>query len=82
MFRKGTTLVRKFIKEAKSENKRHVIIPMHCDIIRDQFWEENPEIIDLGKVSDYSSDCEFTYYTVNERATLEKSLKAKENSGS
>lgn len=44
MFRKGTTLIRKSIKEDKKSI--HTIIPLNVDIIGDAFWRENPEILD------------------------------------
>lgn len=61
MYRKGTVLIwqkvneviTKKIKLPKEEEEKEVevtrtktkVVPLHCDIIGDQFWEEYPEIL-------------------------------------
>lgn len=45
IFRKGTTLIRKLVCSTKDNNCRECILQLHCDIIRDSFWEENYEIL-------------------------------------
>lgn len=48
MFRKGTTLIRKFVHSPPPDGKRQqVILPFHCDIIKNTFWEEHHEILKL-----------------------------------
>lgn len=45
MFRKGTTLIRKLVPSTKDDSCRECILQLHCDIIRDLFWEDNFEIL-------------------------------------
>lgn len=47
MYRKGTVLVRKLVRLPQSKSKKHVICPLHVDIIGDSFWEEHDEILNL-----------------------------------
>lgn len=44
-FKKGTILVRKKIKHPKHQKTRHVILPLHEDLIHNKFWEINSEIL-------------------------------------
>lgn len=55
MFRKGTSLVRKLIVNANSGKTIHVVIPLYCDIISNKFWNDNPEIMGLGKLREFRS---------------------------
>lgn len=32
-------------KEVEVTRTRNKVVPLHCDIIGDQFWEEYPEIL-------------------------------------
>lgn len=45
MFRKGTTLLRKRIKNPVHNKLRTVILPLHVDIIQDDFWLNNHELL-------------------------------------
>lgn len=45
MFRKGTTLVRKFVRKIVDDDCSEHILQLNCDIIGDSFWEENFEIL-------------------------------------
>lgn len=45
MFRKGTILTRKKIKNPKSDKSRQVILPLHEDMINNSFWTEHSEIL-------------------------------------
>lgn len=47
MYRKGTILMRKIIKNPMKSNLKpcQVIYPFHKDLIKNQFWEENSEIL-------------------------------------
>lgn len=47
MFRKGTVLIRKLVIIPPSKSKKHIIYPLHIDIIGDSFWEEHDEILSL-----------------------------------
>lgn len=48
LFRKGTILMRKQVEFSQENDriKRQLIVPFHCDLIRDKFWkEEHPELL-------------------------------------
>lgn len=47
MFRKGTVLVRELVHIPPSKSKKHIICPLHVDIIGNNFWEEYNEILSL-----------------------------------
>lgn len=47
LFRKGTTLIRKLIPSPVDGKLRQFILPLHCDLMGDDFWKENPEIVGL-----------------------------------
>lgn len=40
-------LVRKLVIIPPSKTKKHIICPLHVDIIGDKFWEEHDEILNL-----------------------------------
>lgn len=48
IYRKGTVLVRKLVHIPPSKSKKHVICPLHEDIIGDSFWEKYNEILSLN----------------------------------
>ncbi|XP_034943148.1 probable tRNA(His) guanylyltransferase [Chelonus insularis] len=48
IFRKGTTLIRKYVPDEGSKVKC-IITPIYDDIIGDKFWEEHPEILESKK---------------------------------
>ncbi|XP_014260018.1 probable tRNA(His) guanylyltransferase [Cimex lectularius] len=50
MFRKGTTLVRKSVVFPNETKPKAVIVPLHCDIIKDKFWQENDEILNSNAI--------------------------------
>ncbi|XP_025409803.1 probable tRNA(His) guanylyltransferase isoform X2 [Sipha flava] len=50
IYRKGTVLVRKLIRIPSSKSKKHVVCPLHVDIIGDDFWKEHDEILNLEKI--------------------------------
>lgn len=55
MFRKGTILIRKLVHCPPPEGKkRQVVLPLHCDLIKDSFWKEHTEILGLKSVQVYS----------------------------
>lgn len=47
IYRKGTVLVRELVNIPPSKSKKHIICPLHIDIIGDGFWEEHNEILSL-----------------------------------
>lgn len=60
LFRKGTTLLKKIIKDPlKDPKKCLVIFPFYKDLIKNKFWEENAEILN-GKgpqLFDWTVEC-------------------------
>lgn len=42
-FKKGTSLIKKIVKV--NEKNSLVVCPLYVDIIKDSFWNENPEIL-------------------------------------
>lgn len=50
LYRKGTTLVRKQVLITQLGEKRYqLVVPLHTDIIKDQFWIDHPEILENDK---------------------------------
>lgn len=47
IYKKGTTLLRKRIKNPRNEKMRQVVLPLHIDMIQDKFWSDNHEILDI-----------------------------------
>lgn len=47
IYKKGTVLVRKLVHIPPSKSKKHIICPLHVDIIGDDFWKEYSEILSL-----------------------------------
>lgn len=45
LFRKGTSLLRKRVKNSTDGKLHHVVIPLNCDIISSTFWTKNPDIL-------------------------------------
>lgn len=58
MYKKGTTLVRKRIKHPTHGKMRQVILPLHEDMIQDDFWRRNDEILSMksSKVYEWPED--------------------------
>ncbi|XP_055682747.1 probable tRNA(His) guanylyltransferase [Lutzomyia longipalpis] len=46
MYRKGTVLLRKRVHAEKLDLKRQLIVPQYVDLIRENFWTENWELLD------------------------------------
>jgi len=40
-------MVRKLVHIPPSKSKKHIICPLHVDIIGDSFWKEHDEILSL-----------------------------------
>ncbi|CAH0553165.1 unnamed protein product [Brassicogethes aeneus] len=53
MYRKGTILIRKKIKSPKSGKNKIIILPLHEDLIQDQFWKKNFEILEIQATQFY-----------------------------
>ncbi|CAH1153359.1 unnamed protein product [Phaedon cochleariae] len=47
IYKKGTVLLRKRIKDPKHGKRRQVVLPLHEDLIQDSFWEKNHEILSI-----------------------------------
>ncbi|CAG9766651.1 unnamed protein product [Ceutorhynchus assimilis] len=47
IYKKGTILLRKKIKHPIKDKNRLVVIPLHKDLIQDDFWTRNSEILDI-----------------------------------
>ncbi|GLV41803.1 tRNA-histidine guanylyltransferase [Carabus blaptoides fortunei] len=60
IFRKGTILLRKIIKNPMKSNLKpcQVIYPFHKDLIKNQFWDENSEILSGNGVKTYEWNTE------------------------
>lgn len=55
MFRKGTTLIRKHVHSPPPDGKKkQVVLPFHCDLFNDTFWNEHPEILGLKSLQVYT----------------------------
>lgn len=67
-FRKGTTLLRKTLKD-ESGKTRKLVVPYVGDIIGDRFWLENPQILGLKKQE--SSKTRNTSSKPNEQKSVE-----------
>lgn len=50
IYRKGSVLIRKLVQVPPSKTKKHVVYIFHEDIIGDNFWKENTEILSLDKL--------------------------------
>lgn len=66
MFRKGTTLIRKFTRRPDSENLGENILLLHCDIIGAKFWKDNPEILGLQEPQIYTIPEGMKHYVVSD----------------
>ncbi|XP_063922736.1 probable tRNA(His) guanylyltransferase [Zophobas morio] len=53
MFKKGTILLRKRVKNPKHGKTRVVVLPFHEDLIQDSFWERNSEILGIKTAQHY-----------------------------
>lgn len=47
IYKKGTILLRKKIKHPVTNKNRLVVLPLHEDLIQDDFWLRNSEILDI-----------------------------------
>lgn len=62
MFRKGTILLRKKVNLEHPNNKRNLIVPIHEDIIRENFWKEHSELFGKYVPGDYNNKVEVNKY--------------------
>lgn len=46
MFRKGTTLLRKEVRDQLADKDRSVVVDIHQDMIQEKFWQTHSEILD------------------------------------
>ncbi|RZB73456.1 tRNA(His) guanylyltransferase [Asbolus verrucosus] len=53
MYRKGTILIRKRIKNPEHGKMRQVILPLHEDMIQDNFWQKHSEILAIKSSQSY-----------------------------
>ncbi|KAL1124460.1 hypothetical protein AAG570_001086 [Ranatra chinensis] len=63
IFKKGTTMVRKSVQV--NGKPMHAVIPLHCDIIGNKFWVDNPEILKCGKLPLVQIDESYEYFFNN-----------------
>lgn len=56
IYKKGTILVRKKVKHPVSKKHKIVVIPLHEDLIQDDFWTRNSEILSIKGTSSYDFD--------------------------
>ncbi|KAK9511064.1 hypothetical protein O3M35_005706 [Rhynocoris fuscipes] len=76
IFRKGTTLVRKLVKLPKNDDIRQVICAYHKDIIKNKFWEENSEILQLKSPGIVPYEENIEYFEILKKSQSEKSFEA------
>ncbi|XP_022197594.2 probable tRNA(His) guanylyltransferase [Nilaparvata lugens] len=62
MFKKGTVLVRKLMRDPSSDKTKKITIAMNCDIIGDAFWKENHEILEMKTSNLYENTEKFVTY--------------------
>ncbi|XP_050544215.1 probable tRNA(His) guanylyltransferase isoform X2 [Daktulosphaira vitifoliae] len=55
IYRKGSVLIRKLVQIPPSKTKKHVVYILHEDIIGDNFWNKNTEILSLDKLRLYEN---------------------------
>ncbi|CAH0380617.1 unnamed protein product [Bemisia tabaci] len=67
LFRKGTTLVRKLVQTPPDNKLKQFIIPLNVDIIGEEFWKENPEIIGMKSIQIYSKKGDEVGYMVSSK---------------
>lgn len=47
IFKKGTTLLRKKVKHPMKRKAKQIVLPVNVDIIGDNFWTQNSEVLDI-----------------------------------
>ncbi|XP_018567778.1 probable tRNA(His) guanylyltransferase [Anoplophora glabripennis] len=60
MYRKGTILVRKGVKHPVHGKTRQVVLPLHEDMIQNDFWKRNDEILSMKSSKMYEWPGEIT----------------------
>lgn len=70
LFRKGTTLVRKLVPNAKDNTMHQCILQLNCDVINDGFWKENFEILGLKSLQVFHKPDGMTSYKVSKGLSL------------
>ncbi|CAH1980631.1 unnamed protein product [Acanthoscelides obtectus] len=53
VYKKGTILLRKRLKRPNSDKHKIVILPLHIDLIKEEFWEENSELLQMETCHKY-----------------------------
>lgn len=53
MFRKGTILLKKRLKCGQDDKPHHVVLPLHEDLIQDEFWRQHLELLNLKSPAVY-----------------------------
>lgn len=56
MYKKGTILMRKSIKLPGSDKRKTLVCPFHKDMIKDDFWIENDELLEKNKPKSFEID--------------------------
>ena len=74
MFRKGTTLIRKLILSKNDDTMHQYILQFNCDIIGDNFWKENSEILGLKYLQVFHNPDGMTSYKVDTCLSLLKTF--------
>lgn len=74
-FRKGTVLIRKCLNTDKSNKKVSIVVPLHCDIIKDEFWIQHNEILEQSGTVVVEEGTLEKFYLVNQRDFLKSSAK-------
>lgn len=54
-FKKGTSLVRKVLKDKEGGKPLLVAVALYSDIISDKFWMDNPEILECKQAGEFSN---------------------------
>lgn len=54
-FKKGTSLVRKIVKNEEGGKPLLVAVALYSDIISDKFWMENSEILECKSAGEFSN---------------------------
>lgn len=68
MYRKGTILLRKYVRVPCLNGKRNqIMVPFFTDLIRDPFWQQHTEILTKSTVPDYALDDEQSQHPLVEK---------------
>nr|CAI5826054.1 unnamed protein product [Callosobruchus analis] len=53
VFKKGTILLRKKLKQINGDKYKTAILPFHIDLIKEEFWDRNSEIMQMETSQQY-----------------------------